>query len=102
MIFKWYVSLVENLTKFLLYQKSKVENFILQLSKVNIPTLDVNHNFKPVLFFIQFQNGRGVFFNKDKSFIVWVNEEDHIRIISMQQGPSLPAVWARLIKVMPP
>jgi len=45
-------------------------------------------------------NGRGVFFNKDKSFIVWVNEEDHIRIISMQQGPSLPQVWARLIKAI--
>lgn len=43
-------------------------------------------------------NGRGIFYNKDKTFIVWVNEEDHIRIISMQEGASLKEVWARLCK----
>jgi len=40
--------------------------------------------------------GRGVFMNKAKNFIVWVNEEDHIRIISMQKGASLKQVWGRL------
>lgn len=29
--------------------------------------------------------GRGIFHNKDKTFLVWVNEEDQLRIISMQQ-----------------
>lgn len=43
--------------------------------------------------------GRGVFMNKNKNFIVWVNEEDHIRIISMQKGASLKQVWGRLVKV---
>lgn len=42
-------------------------------------------------------NGRGIFMNKDKNFIVWVNEEDHIRIISMQKGANLKEVWGRLV-----
>ena len=29
-------------------------------------------------------DARGIFYNEAKSFIIWVNEEDHIRIISMQ------------------
>ena len=37
--------------------------------------------------------------NKAKNFIIWVNEEDHIRIISMQKGASLKQVWGRLVKV---
>ncbi len=28
--------------------------------------------------------GRGIFFNQDKTFLVWCGEEDHLRIISMQ------------------
>jgi arginine kinase len=42
-------------------------------------------------------NGRGIFMNDEKNFIVWVNEEDHIRIISMQKGASLTKVWERLV-----
>jgi len=41
--------------------------------------------------------GRGIYMNKDKNFIIWVNEEDHIRIISMQKGASLKQVWGRLV-----
>lgn len=44
--------------------------------------------------------GRGVFLNKQKNFIVWVNEEDHIRIISMQKGASLKQVWGRLVRAI--
>lgn len=42
-------------------------------------------------------SGRGMFMNDAKTFIVWVNEEDHIRLISMQNGPSLKEVWRRLV-----
>jgi hypothetical protein len=28
--------------------------------------------------------GRGIFHNKEKTFLVWINEEDQLRIISMQ------------------
>lgn len=42
--------------------------------------------------------GRGIFHNKDKTFLVWVNEEDQLRIISMQQGGDVKAVFARLVR----
>jgi arginine kinase len=40
--------------------------------------------------------GRGIFHSSDKKFLVWVNEEDHLRIISMQKGGDLGAVFTRL------
>jgi len=42
--------------------------------------------------------GRGIFHNNDKSFLVWVNEEDQLRIISMEQGADIGAVFTRLSK----
>jgi len=42
--------------------------------------------------------GRGIFHNKDKTFLVWVNEEDQLRIISMQQGGDVKGVFERLAK----
>jgi len=41
-------------------------------------------------------HGRGVFHNKDKTFVNWVNEGDHIRIISMEYGGDVKAVFSRL------
>lgn len=37
-------------------------------------------------------SGRGIFHNDDKTFLVWCNEEDHLRIISMQMGGDLGQV----------
>lgn len=42
--------------------------------------------------------GRGIYHNNDKTFLIWVNEEDHMRIISMQEGSDVGAVLDRLIK----
>merc|ERR1712088_871279 len=42
--------------------------------------------------------GRGIFHNKDKTFLTWVNEEDQLRIISMQQGGDVRAVFDRLAR----
>lgn len=42
-------------------------------------------------------SGRGIYHNDDKTFLVWVNEEDHLRIISMQMGGDLGAVFRRLV-----
>jgi creatine kinase/arginine kinase len=39
---------------------------------------------------------RGIFHNNDKTFLVWVNEEDQLRIISMQQGSNIGQVFQRL------
>jgi len=41
--------------------------------------------------------GRGIYHNNDKTFLVWCNEEDHLRIISMQQGGDLGQVYRRLV-----
>jgi len=41
-------------------------------------------------------HGRGVFHNPEKTFVNWVNEGDHLRIISMQNGGDVEAVFARL------
>jgi len=42
--------------------------------------------------------GRGIFHNADKTFLVWVNEEDQLRIISMQKGGDVKAVFSRLAR----
>lgn len=42
--------------------------------------------------------GRGIYHNKNKSFLVWCNEEDHLRIISMESGGNVGKVLDRLIR----
>lgn len=42
-------------------------------------------------------SGRGIYHNDAKTFLVWCNEEDHLRIISMQQGGDLGQVYSRLV-----
>ncbi|XP_074602417.1 arginine kinase 1 isoform X1 [Brevipalpus obovatus] len=44
--------------------------------------------------------GRGIFHNDAKSFLVWVNEEDHLRIISMQKGADLKTIFGRLVRAV--
>merc|ERR1712226_801750 len=42
--------------------------------------------------------GRGIFHNTDKTFLIWVNEEDQLRIISMQMGGDVREVFSRLAR----
>ncbi|ORC88155.1 putative arginine kinase [Trypanosoma theileri] len=42
--------------------------------------------------------GRGIYHNDEKTFLVWVNEEDQLRIISMQKGGNLKEVFSRLVE----
>lgn len=44
--------------------------------------------------------GRGIYHNHDKTFLVWVNEEDQLRIISMQQGGDIKEVFERLVSAV--
>merc|ERR1712125_233792 len=37
----------------------------------------------------------GIYHNEAKSALVWVNEEDHLRIISMEKGNNIRAVFDR-------
>uniref|UniRef100_A0A669FAA2 creatine kinase n=1 Tax=Oreochromis niloticus TaxID=8128 RepID=A0A669FAA2_ORENI len=40
-------------------------------------------------------DGRGIWHNENKTFLVWVNEEDHLRVISMQKGGNMREVFRR-------
>lgn len=43
-----------------------------------------------------FPAGRGIFYSRDKNFLIWVQEEDHMRIISMERSSRLDLVFERL------
>jgi len=43
-------------------------------------------------------SGRGIFHNDNKTFLIWVNEEDQLRIISMQPGAGIAEVFERLCR----
>ncbi|XOB98079.1 phosphagen kinase [Deinococcota bacterium DY0809b] len=45
-------------------------------------------------------DARGIFHNPGKTFLVWVNEEDQLRIISMEPGSDLQRVFARLARAL--
>jgi protein-arginine kinase len=40
--------------------------------------------------------GRGIFVSKDEKFLLWINEGDHLRIISMEKGGDTKSVFDRL------
>lgn len=44
----------------------------------------------------EWPEARGIFHNDNKTFLVWVNEEDQLRIISMQKGSNIRQVFERL------
>jgi len=45
-------------------------------------------------------SGRGIFHNDEKTFLVWVNEEDQLRIISMEKGGDIKSVFSRLCRAI--
>lgn len=45
-------------------------------------------------------HARGIYHNDDKSALVWVNEEDHLRIISMQKGKNIREVFDRFANMV--
>ena len=48
----------------------------------------------------EWPSGRGLFHNDNKTFLTWVNEEDQLRIISMQKGGDIQAVFERLARAV--
>eukprot|EP01041_Mallomonas_annulata_P010871 gene10871-22703_t len=40
-------------------------------------------------------DARGIYYNGEKHFVVWLNDEDHMKIISMQKGADVQAVFTR-------
>merc|ERR1739848_115926 len=45
-------------------------------------------------------HARGIYHNDEKTALVWVNEEDHLRIISMQKGHNIRAVFDRFANLV--
>lgn len=41
-------------------------------------------------------HGRGIYISRDEDFLVWVGEEDHLRIMAMQHGGNLNTLFKRL------
>lgn len=47
-----------------------------------------------------YPQGRGIFYSMDKRLRVWINEEDHMRIISQATSSDLASVFNRLCKTL--
>ena len=45
-------------------------------------------------------DNRGIYHNDAKTFLVWVNEEDQLRVISMQKGSNIRQVFERLMTAL--
>lgn len=43
-------------------------------------------------------HSRGIYSNQAQNLQVWVNEEDHVRIVSVQAGADIEAVYSRLLR----
>jgi creatine kinase/arginine kinase len=48
-----------------------------------------------------FPKCRGIFHSYNKQLLVWVNEEDHLRVISMEKSSDISSVYNRLCRVLP-
>ncbi|MGL5831249.1 MAG: phosphagen kinase [Candidatus Altimarinota bacterium] len=44
--------------------------------------------------------GRGMFLSNDEKFLTWVEEEDNLRIVSMQKGGNVFEVFDRLVRAV--
>jgi len=42
-------------------------------------------------------DSRGIFFNATRTFLLWVNEEDQMRIIAMEEGGNVKRVFSRWV-----
>lgn len=40
-------------------------------------------------------DARGIWHNDAKNFLIWINEEDHTRVISMEKGGNMKRVFNR-------
>jgi len=45
-------------------------------------------------------DGRGVYLSEDRCLVIWVNEEDHTRIISMQSDSNMNQTWSRFCRAI--
>merc|ERR1712029_771846 len=79
-------------------QRIDVENLMQQLVDDHFLFMSGDPNLKVAGMERDWPEGRGIFHNADKTFLVWVNEEDQLRIISMQKGGDVKGVFERLAR----
>jgi len=72
-------------------QKLVEDHFLFKQGDRFLEVVGANHDWP---------SGRGIFHNADKTALVWVNEEDQFRIISMEKGGDIRSVFARLAKMV--
>merc|ERR1712158_39241 len=78
-------------------QRTGVEKLMINAVK-NFPS-DLAGNYYPLTGMDRdWPEGRGIFHNTEKTFLIWINEEDQLRIISMQKGGDVREVFSRLAK----
>lgn len=44
--------------------------------------------------------GRGAYISDDKKFMIWINEEDHIRIIYLEKGANFDKIYSKFTNVL--
>ena len=54
---------------------------------------DNNSYLKSAGIFDDWPIGRGAYISKNKEFIIWINQEDHIKIISLVKGVDLNRIY---------
>lgn len=55
--------------------------------------------FTQYFFLFCLEQDRGIFHNESKTALCWVNEEDHCRIISMEDGGNVKSVFTRFAQI---
>ena len=73
------------------YQSLKDENLIFEKGDRFQDAAGINSDFPKC---------RGVFYSFDKKLMIWVNEEDHLRVISMEKTSDLSRAYNRLSKAL--
>ena len=43
---------------------------------------------------------RGIFHNKDKTLLIWVNDEDQLKVMSMEEGCDINLAFSRLNRAL--
>ncbi|QED23651.1 ATP--guanido phosphotransferase [Candidatus Deianiraea vastatrix] len=44
-----------------------------------------------------YPHARGIYISKDKKLVIWINEEDHMRVISIQENYDIRSVFENLV-----
>lgn len=69
-------------------QQQLIDDHFLFRGKDKMQAASGYHEFWP--------HGRGIFVSNSKEFLLWINEGDHLRIISMEKGGDVKRVFERL------